>query len=635
MTPSESDEPETPSGPNSSQEPDPGADQPEYFSGERERRVPKGAWWVLGIACVLLLSLLVVRPTWFTRAADDNSLHVPSDRHFTKTLAGLGHADGLWLNDDTSSTSFTVRLPVDSELSQTRVHLVGETQVPQDSTTFLSILADGDQVYRRELNRGTNPLDEYIDLPEGTVDDGSVRIQMRLHGSLNNQTCATDHESGADIHIGPDTVVEAALSEPVHTVRDVVSSWDRDVTLVVPDEADPWRTAAAQVGVALVQAGHEVRYAAAMPDEDRESAVLVGPGPTLAGAGWESDSTDPVAAGTVGDAAVLGIRDGSAADIARLVTGPLLPVADGPGDDPRKVPATSLAGDTIALDDLGADLSTASITEDHTWRVSYSLADLPGGRLPRAIRAAWQLPASPADLTWILTTSLNGRLIDSRRLTGGPSPVIPLPPGLERVDNTVTFTVQRDRNLGGCDVRETAYSMALDPTSALLLGDDRGEGFVALPKILAPGFNVYVTAGSGESTVDALNASVPVVAAFVQAGHSPDFVWEADPPAAGPFVQIGTSRGVSTPVSVADGRLVSESPVLDVSTITNGVVVSCGMRGGTVSGLVVQPVGTVAPAALPVFGTESAQIVTTHGSVAVNADGTPAVTGAPRANAPG
>ncbi|MCF8571050.1 hypothetical protein L5G32_12300 [Gordonia sp. HY002] len=559
-----------------------------------------------------------------------------ADRHLQRTLDGIGYSDGLWLSDDTSSANVVFRVPVDVGQSQTRIHLRGRVQVAQESTAFLAVIVDGDQVDRSELPRGDAELDRIVDIPAGAVADGQVRVQFRLDGSLHDQICATDHSTGANVHIEPDTLVEAALDETVGTVRDVVATWDDAVAIVLPDNGDPWRTVAAQLGVGLTQAGHHVTYADALPD-DPSNAVVVGPEGQLEGLGWGSSSNDQVAVGTIDGVPVLGVRSTSAADATRLITGPLLTAADGSGNQPRRVPAARPVGAEVALGDLGTDFTTATVVENHTWRVSYSLADLPGGRLPRAVRADWELPASPSDLTWIVNTTLNGRLIDSRQLRGGgPTPVIDLPAQLQRTSNTVTFTVQRDRDLGGCDVRQTPYSMALDSGSALLLGEDRGTGLTSLPQTLATGFTVYVPPQQGVDTVAVLNASVPVLAEFVPVDGAPDYRWNRAAEDGKPFVQIGTSATVMTPVTVSDGRLESgRPPRTDVTAINDGVLVSSGTVGDAVAGLVIQPVGSGTTTMLPPFGTESAQVVTRHGSIAFGADGSPVESVSPSRSGPG
>jgi len=199
---------------------------------------------------------------------------------------------------------------------------------------------------------------------------------------------------------------------------------------------------------------------------------------------------------------------------------------------------------------------------------------------------------------------------------------------MARVDNTLTFTVQRDRNLGGCDVRETKYSMAVAPGSVLLLSDDPGDGLVSLPKVLAPGFAVYVTAPGDADLATLLGASVATISRFTADGVVPEFVWGSPPPTGKGFVQIGTSNGVATPIAVTDDRLVSHAPpAVDVSALGDGILVSTGTTDNAVRGLVIQPVGSGTVAVLPAFGTESAQIITEHGSIALNATGAPVADG--------
>jgi len=55
--------------------------------------------------------------------------------------------------------------------------------------------------------------------------------------------------------------------------------------------------------------------------------------------------------------------------------------------------------------------------------------------------------------------------------------------------------------------------------------------------------------------------------------------------------------------------------------------VSTGTTDNAVRGLVIQPVGSGTVAVLPAFGTESAQIITEHGSIALNATGAPVADG--------
>ncbi|MFW0787767.1 hypothetical protein AAFP35_24995 [Gordonia sp. CPCC 206044] len=598
-----------------------------YFSGERGRSVPKAAWVVLGLALVVLLVVFVARPTWFTEDADDHSLGVPADRIFSKTLAGAGHPDGVWLTDDSPSTSYRVALPVDSRRGETRLHLSGTTQVPDDSTVFLSVLMDGQQVYKQELASGDNDIEGYIAVPSQASDDGQVRVQIRVDGTRGDQTCTPDHTAGMQIHLDPDTTLEAALDEPVHTVRDAVVSWDRDLTVVLADQAYQWRTAAAQLGMVLTRAGHRVTFAGQLPDSDVGNAILVGPADTLNGEdGWSQpqDAAPGVVAGTVDGTTVVGVTAPDGGLVSTYLTEPTVSTADSTASAPKTVTTAPASGGEVPLEQLGADLSNGQITETRRWRVGYSLADLPGGRLPQVLRASFQLPASPPDLRWILNADLNGDLLGSRVLnqTGGKVE-IDLPPQDQRLNNMLTLTVQRDRDLGGCDVRVSSYPIQLQSDSALQLGNAQGSGFTAVPRGLAPGFAIYVPNTEGVNAVDELNAIIPTLTDFVPAQVNPDFRWKTQPMSGKPFIVVGPTPTVDPVVRLEDGRITSGSDgaTVDIPAFDNGLLVEAATSTSRALGLYIQYQGTIGAAELPDFGTESAQIVTTQGSVAINADG--------------
>ncbi|WP_207843898.1 hypothetical protein [Williamsia soli] len=600
---------------------------PEYFRGEQGRSVPRSAWWVLGIALVLLLAFVIVRPSWFDRDADDDSLDVPADRHFTKSLSGAGYEDGVWLTDDSPSSSFLVAFPADSGRDETRLKLTGTTQVAQDSVVFLVIRMDGQQVFKSELPRGSNPLEALIDVPDQLSSDGQVRVQALVQGTLDDRTCTPDHSAGMQVHLDPASVVEAALDERVHTIRDAVVSWDRRVTVVLADTGDPWRTTAAHLGIALTRSGHEVTFSGEVPDEDVENTILVGPRQAIEDLNWSGsdDSDDPLQMGTVKKNPVVAVLEPDGALISRFLTTPTVETADSGQSDPQILSSPVPDGNEVGLDALGADTTVVQIADSHRWGSGYSLADLPGGRLPQAVRVALSLPAAPDDLTWILNTQLNGQLIDSRRLNSTASQVtIALPPAAQLLENSLTLTVQRDRDLGGCDVRVTTYPMQLEPSSALLLGDDGGSGFTSVPRDLAGGFAVYLPDAPAPAAIEQLNAIVPVLTKFTPAQYDPNILWNAEPAPGQPFVLIGQSATTDPLVRLTDGRIEAgpATPNLNISAFDTGMIVEPATSDTSTAGLVIQYAGSPGLLTLPAFGTEPAQVITSQGSFVIYPDGT-------------
>lgn len=594
---------------------------------DRARSVPQAAWWLLAVALIVL----IVRPSWRSNADADTTFgDTPPDRQFTKSLASSGHADGIYLDDASASSSFLVTLPADSPRGATTLHVTGTSQVPDDSTVFLSVTMDGQQVYKQELAKGDNDISADIDIPAQLADDGQVRVAFRADGTRNVDQCTVDHSAGMQIHLNPDTAVRAVLDEPIHTVRDAVVAWDRDVTIVLADQGFAWRTAAAQIGMALTRAGHRVTYADALPGEGVRNAILLGPAATLRDrAGWSASSdaqTDGIAVGAApSDVPVVGVTTTDGALVATYLTQPTVSTADAAGSAPTAVTPAPLSGDSVPVEQLDADLSVGEITESRDWRINYSLADLPGGRLPQAIRVSMALPASPADLTWLLDVTLNDQLVGSRPLNPTDGQVtIPLPPQDAKVDNTITLSVKRDRTLGGCDVRVTTYPIQLQAGSALALGNDPGAGFTALPRALAPGFAVYLPNTDGVDAVEQLNAIVPTLTTFVPAQYDPEFRWNTQPAAGQPFIVVGPSPAVTPTVRIDNGRIVSgpNNTVLDIPAFDNGLLIEAARSTTNAPGLYIDYRGSIGTTALPDFGRETARVVTTQRSFTVNTDGT-------------
>ncbi|UPW07273.1 hypothetical protein M1C59_14380 [Gordonia terrae] len=598
-----------------------------YFPGEHGRSVPRSAWIILGIAIVILLVFVIARPTWFTEDADDKSLDVPADHHYSKSLSGAGYSDGVWLTDDSPSTTFSVTFPADSPRDQTRLWMRGTTQVAQDSVVFLTVRMDGQQVYKAELQRGDNPLDTVVEVPDGIAADGQVRVQVQVQGTLDDQVCTPDHSAGMQVHLDPTTVLEAALSEPIHTVRDAVTSWDRDLTVVVGSTDDQWRTTAAQLGIALTRIGHRVTFVDTLGDASADNAIFLGPPQEVTELGWtepDDSGEESLQLGSVNGTPVVAVLRPDGDNLSRFLTEPPVTTADARGNTPAVVTASTPGGGEVSLGALGADTSVTQIAEDHSWRARYSLADLPGGRLPQSVRVALTLPASPDDLTWILNTRLNDRLVDSRRLDpSAPPPVIALPASAQLLDNTLTLSVQRDRDLGGCDVRVTSYPIQLNENAALALGDTPGAGFTGVPRALSRGFDVYSPNSTGDNAIAQLNATVPLLADFTPAGYVPEFRWGAAPRPREPFILIGSTPDVNPLVRIVDGRLVAgaETSATDLTVPDTGIVVQTATTATGNSGLMIQYTGDPGTLTLPDFGQESAQVVTAQGSLVIDDEG--------------
>lgn len=582
---------------------------------------PRGALVFFALVAVLVFLLVLLRPSWFGR--DDDSQTSTSGTTFEQDLAGLGQPQGISLSDDNAtSSSFTMAVPRDSRLHNATLTLAGRTQSSEPGTVFLRVLVDGTSQYVGQLADGEEHLDVDVPVPDDALDDGSIKVQVRLTGSLDQQRCNIDQSLGALVVLdGDKTRLHGSLDDRLHSVRDLVAGLEHDVTLdlALPTsgaDAQAWFETAAQLGVALTQEGHEVSYADVTDDlsGDDGSHVLVGPADAVADLGWDADgdATGSVQVGEVDDVAHLAVTEPSADVVPTFLATDAVTTADAEATSPRSLEVEQLGGNRVSLASLGANTDVQQLTSSRSWRVPYSLADLPGGAVPRAVRLGFQVPAASADTRWVAQVQLNGRLVASPELDGpGQQQVtVALPAGQELLRNQLTVTLLRDRDLGGCQVRQTTYAVQLLPESSLVLGG-RGAGFTGIPATFADGFDLDLPASSTDSPAETLTSVVPTLAEFSGWQQVADTSWDGTP-GDRPFLAFGpVPDGVRAPVTLADGRLAGAG--FDLQAFDDGLVVERATTSAGVTGLVVTATGDTAGAVVPAYGREVARVVATAG----------------------
>lgn len=582
--------------------------------------LPRGAVVLLAVALLIVLGFAIANPSWF--GSDDDER--PADRAFDKTLLDIGSTDGIRLSDDNStSQSFTIPVPVDARLEDPVLTLRGRTQVAESSTIFLRVLVDGDSVHVGELPQGDHELNLDIVLSESAVEDGSVKVLVRTTGTLDERRCNITTELGALVVLdAEDTGIRGELDERTRTVRDVVAELDHHVTLVLPSAAEgrAWFETAARLGAFLTQEGHEVTFSEELPDEDDGGTpVLLGPAGDLEDLGWDATSDKgSVRVGERGDQSLLGVVDPRAEVVPTFLTTSAVTTADTGATDPRSEQVERPTGDQVTLEALGVDTSVQQITDRRSWRVPYSLGDLPGGGVPDSLRLGMLVPPTTDDARWLVEVRLNDELVDSLLLpgTGAQTVVAAIPAGRELVRNELVVTLIRDRDVGGCNVRQTSYDVQLLPGSDLTLGAG-GTGFTAVPQAFAAGFDLILPSSDLLRPTAALARLVPTLAEFDGWRQQATYLWDGAP-GDRPFFLFGDPPGgVAAPVSVSDGRVAAEG--FDLSAFKNGLVVQSVRSGGT-PGLVVTPVGTPGDD-VPSYGTEVARLVTDGGGFVVSGTG--------------
>jgi hypothetical protein len=410
------------------------------------------------------------------------------------------------------------------------------------------------------------------------------------------------------------TGIHGELDERTHTVRDAVAELDHHVTVVLPPAArgKEWFETAARLSSFLEQEGHEISYSGDLPDEEAGGApVLVGPADALDDLGWDATGDKgSVRVGHRGDQTLLGVVEPGADVVPTFLTTSAVTTADTGTTAPRTEELARVTGDRVSLEALGADTSVQQILDRRSWRVPYSLADLPGGSVPTSLELQMLVPPTTPDARWLVQVRLNDELVDSLLLpdAGRQSVVAKIPAGRELVRNELVVTLVRDRDVGGCNVRQTSYDVQLLPGSTLTLGGE-GAGFTAVPGQLSGGFDVVLPDSSLKDPTDALAGLVPTLAEFDAWRQLASFLWGGTPGDRS-FIMLGDPpTGVTAPVRIEDDRIVADG--LDISAFRNGVVVQCA-TAGPASGLVVTPVGRPGDV-VPPYGREVVRLVTRDG----------------------
>jgi hypothetical protein len=309
---------------------------------------------------------------------------------------------------------------------------------------------------------------------------------------------------------------------------------------------------------------------------------------------------------------LLGVVDPATDVVPTFLTTRAVTTSDTSSTDPRSAMPERISSSPVTLEDLGVDTSVQQITDRRSWRVPYSLADLPGGTIPTSFEVKMVVPATTADARWVVEVRLNDELVESTTLPGAgagtQSVVAELPAGDQLVRNELVVTLIRDRDLGGCNVRQTTYDVQLLKDSALTI-DGTGAGFTAVPAQYAGGFDVILPSSRLKNPTVALAGLVPTLAEFSGWRQDATFSWDATP-GGRPFLFFGAPPADVTPlVTVADGRISSGG--FDLSAFRDGIVLQCVLRGET-PGMVLTSIGDP-DALVPDYGREGARLVTVGG----------------------
>lgn len=163
----------------------------------------------------------------------------------------------------------------------------------------------------------------------------------------------------------------------------------------------------------------------------------------------------------------------------------------------------------VSVADLGAETIVKSFRGSRRWTIPFNAVDLPGGGLPEQFRLRLKTTPLAGSNDWVVRISLNGNLIDTRRLPGATDTIafdVPLP--AERMlpaNALVVELVDTTPNEGICTRGPDAQAQ-LQPESALLDSVGADAGWARLVEDLARSTDIGLDADAGLSAAQAARA---------------------------------------------------------------------------------------------------------------------------------
>jgi cellulose synthase operon protein B len=282
-----------------------------------------------------------------------------------------------------------------------------------------------------------------------------LRVTLRYSGALNADRCLDERVAGDFLAILPETNLEMRLGPPaLSDVRSVAALLPRDVSLLLPDRDMQRTEIASVVRMAGILRRRGARVSLISPESVQPAApgtwsrglVLIGgladfPAEIIGNGGAANGIT---AVTSIAGPALLMSGD-SAANAAPLLTSRWRGLADGAQLSVNSIADTTPAGRTVTFEKLGLSIQSGDLNERVQFDTTFASDQLPPGSTVQGIRLKLAVGAASDEADATIFAFLNGRLLGSRRGSGGvPTTLtVSVPDGLIGRDNTISVRVQR------------------------------------------------------------------------------------------------------------------------------------------------------------------------------------------------
>lgn len=391
------------------------------------------------------------------------------------TLGERGFSDGIVLHGQDSSSVF-VALPRGARMTNGRLIIDAQSVTPTLQRGSFSILVNGQPVDAVGLTASSGPVavKRSIALRDDRMNGvDALDIVFKTDLRTDADPCRDDFDSANSVTLLPASRVAFDVDiGRVRSVADAIALMPHRPLVQLPAQptvSPETATAALQLGVLLTARGQQPRFETARGDDF--VAIRLGPVADRADGSpsikiERNGNKVDIVVDPGGDLIALGrmLQTAPSALVGAQAALSLAPAQAQPGDDGfRTFPVLPPA---------------QRIKRSGEWRLNFPLV-ASNGRL--AEEALLKLFISP---DWsgqrpIMTTYLNGQIVGAARPALGQSDVtVALPGSLLRFSNTLRVILERAGGERYCAASDQGQAAQILPGSGLVLGRDKGTGFV-------------------------------------------------------------------------------------------------------------------------------------------------------------
>jgi hypothetical protein len=348
---------------------------------------------------------------------------------WSRSLAELGYEQPVTAQGLEGDLDFVWTVPEAARGGTGRVALKLDALLTAGFSGTLTLSANGRPLQSQALGTGRTLLSLALGLDPALLESGTIHVGLHFAAAASGDACRDARLGGLSLAVDPASALALSLpADARKTAEETRSLLPGTIAVARPDlvAAGDYKKALVALA-ALIAEGHRV-----IITPDQHADIRLDPG----------TATPHLAEGIL-----------------------LLPLAG----TPHKARAETI--DHIALASFEGASGVRTANPAALWTVSLPSAALPRGKIPAGLALSLTSDAAAQSAPRIVQLFVNGTPAASQELrqtADAESLTLAVPPGLTRLDNTLSIRVMR---AGPCASAQAPLDIALDPRSTLILAD--------------------------------------------------------------------------------------------------------------------------------------------------------------------